>query len=110
MFPNEYNVYLHDTNNRDVFLKQDRDLSSGCIRVSQPLELARLILSGQDDWSIEKIEEVVSKNQNYTVKIKEPVTVHLQYWTAFADNNGLINFRRDIYERDEKVWKALMQN
>jgi murein L,D-transpeptidase YcbB/YkuD len=109
MFPNEYHVYLHDTNNRDVFIKQDRDLSSGCIRVSQPLELARLILSGQDDWSMEKIEEVISKKQNYTVKIKEPVTVHLQYWTAFTDNNGLINFRRDIYERDEKVWKALMQ-
>lgn len=108
MFPNEFNVYLHDTNKRELFKNEDKDVSSGCIRVSKPEELALTILSSHGEWSIEKIQNIIATQKNHTVRIKEPVTVHLQYWTTFTDNAGIINFRRDIYDRDQKVWNALI--
>ncbi|MGK7390407.1 MAG: L,D-transpeptidase family protein [Candidatus Cyclobacteriaceae bacterium M2_1C_046] len=107
MFPNEFNVYLHDTNKKELFQQEDRDLSSGCIRVSEPLELAHLILKGQGDWSMDKIKNSIALQKNFTVRINDPVTVHLEYWTCFADTAGIINFRKDIYDRDQKVWQAL---
>lgn len=108
MFPNEFNVYLHDTNKRELFQQEARDLSSGCIRVSQPKVLAQEILG--DEWSEERINKIIAKEKNYTVKIKDPVLVHLEYWTVFTDSAGKIHFRRDIYERDGKVWAALKKD
>ncbi len=107
MFPNSYNIYMHDTNHRELFSKTERALSSGCIRLEKPMDMAHYLLSTDGSWTPDKIKEVVRSRQNYTVILKEPVEVHLQYWTTFIDETGLLNFRKDIYNRDQRVSDAL---
>ena len=107
IFPNPYNIYMHDTNHRELFVKTDRALSSGCVRLSKPMDMAKNLLMVQNDWSEERIKSVVKSEANYPVVLKEPVQVHLQYWTAFVDENGILNFRKDIYSRDQRVLAKL---
>jgi murein L,D-transpeptidase YcbB/YkuD len=108
MFPNEYDVYLHDTSARDLFNKTERAFSSGCIRVSDPIELAEVLLSSQG-WDKQRIHAVLDSGQTTTVYLESPVAVHLEYWTAWVDKVGKLNFRNDIYKRDKAVWQALNQ-
>ncbi|ELR69668.1 Peptidoglycan-binding domain protein [Fulvivirga imtechensis AK7] len=111
MFPNPYNVYMHDTNHRELFSKTDRALSSGCIRLSRPIDLAVYLLKDHPaEWTEERINKVIGKDKNYTVMLAEEVDVHILYWTAFVDENGSINFRKDIYDRDEVLWRALQKS
>ncbi|WP_404366046.1 murein L,D-transpeptidase [Marinobacter sp.] len=107
MFPNKFDVYLHDTPARGLFGKTERSFSSGCIRVEDPLELARLLLASQADWSGERIQQTVASGQLQTVLLKKPVPVHLEYWTAWADEAGQVQFRNDIYSRDQRLLAAL---
>ncbi|MFH7326474.1 murein L,D-transpeptidase [Desulfurivibrio sp. C05AmB] len=107
MFPNKYHVYLHDTPRRELFWKVARDFSSGCIRVEKPFELAEYLLSDRPEWTRERIEATIATNVERTVTINRPIPVHLSYWTAWADQDGTINFRRDIYRRDERLYAAL---
>ncbi len=109
IFPNPFNVYMHDTNHRELFVKSDRALSSGCIRLSKPLDLASYLLASQQDWSETRLREILKSQQNYTIPLVNPLNVHLQYWTSFIDENGVHNFRKDIYNRNDKVYKALME-
>ncbi len=110
IFPNSYNVYMHDTNHRELFVKTDRALSSGCIRLSRPMDLAANLLAIDPQWTQTRINEVIKSQQNYSVILKQPVQVHMQYWTAFVDENGVLNFRKDIYSRDENLLKNLMES
>ncbi|WP_235937736.1 L,D-transpeptidase family protein [Marinobacter caseinilyticus] len=109
MFPNKFDVYLHDTPSRDLFRKSERSFSSGCIRVEEPLELAAhlLALAGDPGWGAGRIEETVRSKRTVTVNLKKPIPVHLEYWTAWSDDNGQPQFRKDIYERDERLYRAL---
>lgn len=107
MFPNEHNVYLHDTPSRELFQRAQRDFSSGCIRVERPLELASWALGGEaTGWGREAIDRVVAEGRERTVRLSRPVRVHLQYWTAWADEEGTIHFRRDLYGRDDRLDRA----
>ena len=106
MFPNAFNVYLHDTPGREVFARAERAFSSGCIRVEQPMELA-LYLIGDQGWTRESIQRVVDQRVERTVNLPTPVPVHLLYWTAWADAEGAIHFRRDLYDRDPALAAAL---
>lgn len=108
MFPNEFDVYLHDTPARELFEHTKRDFSSGCIRVSQPLLLAENLLSGTD-WNMERIQSQVASNETKTVHLKQAIPVHIEYWTAWPDINGVMNFRADIYKRDALLYAALQQ-
>ncbi|UII27234.1 L,D-transpeptidase family protein [Fulvivirga maritima] len=111
IFPNPYNVYMHDTNHRELFANTDRALSSGCIRLSRPKEMAVYILNnGNDAWDENRVDNILKTSKNYTVMIKRDIMIHLLYWTAFVDDNGIVNFRTDIYNRDDAVWKALTQD
>ncbi|WMN11127.1 L,D-transpeptidase family protein [Marivirga salinae] len=110
IYPNPYNVYMHDTNHKELFRQPDRALSSGCIRLSEPLVLAKYLLETDKNWKEEKMMEILKTSQNYTVILSQPYQVHLQYWTAFVDEQGTMNFRKDIYNRDTKVLKALLEN
>ena len=111
IFPNPYNVYMHDTNHRELFVNTDRTLSSGCIRLAKPLEFAEYILKNQSqDYTMEKIQSIVAKEKNQTVLIQPGINVHLLYWTAFVDETGSINFRKDIYERDKALSNALSKS
>jgi L,D-transpeptidase YcbB len=108
IFPNKHNVYLHDTPSQELFSKVQRIFSSGCIRVQQPLDLAQLLLTGQDGWNREQIDTVVEGGKRIRVILKEPVPIHILYWTALVDReNSEIRFIDDIYQRDEQILQSL---
>jgi L,D-transpeptidase YcbB len=109
MFPNQYNVYIHDTPARELFARTERTFSSGCIRVDRPLELAEHLLGDNAEWDDARIEQVVNQGRQRTVTLRRPVPVHLLYLTAWADEKGIVYFRRDIYERDPALLTALKQ-
>ena len=110
MFPNQYDVYLHDTPGRGLFTRNERSFSSGCIRVDQPFDLAERLLASTPGWSREKIDLLVSQSTPQTVLLPEPVPVHLQYWTSWVDNEGRLQFRNDIYNRDARLINQLREN
>ena len=107
MFPNKFDIYLHDTPHRALFGAVERDQSSGCIRVEKPVELASYLLKDTPGWSREKIEHIIAENQRQVVHLKTPIPLHLLYMTAWVDEQGIIQFRKDIYGRDAKLSKAL---
>ncbi|MFV8378451.1 L,D-transpeptidase family protein [Flavobacterium sp. LB3R33] len=106
IFPNRFSVYLHDTNHRDYFDKIDRSLSSGCVRVDNPLELTEYLLNDSVNWNLEKITEILQSEKTKFVKIKKEVSFQLLYWTAWSENNKLI-FRDDIYNLDADLYTKL---
>lgn len=103
MFPNQYDVYLHDTPGRGLFTRSERSFSSGCIRVEQPMDLAERLLAAAPGWPREKIDRVVSESEPETVLLPEPVPVHIQYWTSWVDDEGRLQFRDDLYNRDARL-------
>ncbi|WP_298392782.1 L,D-transpeptidase family protein [Flavobacterium sp.] len=144
-FPNKYSVYLHDTNHRDYFAFSYRSLSSGCVRLEKPLEMASYIINDTTKWSYKRIKDttdikyyyklqkakqkqldklnakLLAKNPNYiiekkpqpkpelktiVVKINEDIYIHQLYWTAW-ENNGVLNFREDIYCLDANLYSKL---
>ncbi len=109
MFPNQFAVYLHDTPNRSLFKRVQRDLSSGCIRVESPAALANFVLKGDEHWTPEALAEIIESGETRTIRIKHPLPVHLLYMTAWADETGVIQFRGDIYGRDQDLAQALNQ-
>jgi len=110
MFPNRFNVYLHDTSSPELFEKTSRTFSSGCIRIQKPIELAEYLLKDDPRWNRQAIQDEIAKNTEKTVILKMPVDIHLLYWTVFVDNEGILNFRKDIYGRDARLMKALDVN
>lgn len=109
MFPNEYNVYLHDTPARELFGRAQRAFSSGCIRVEEALELAEYLLREDSRWSREAILAAARGGVERTVPLPEPLPVHLLYWTSWTDAEATVHFREDIYERDGRVAAALTE-
>ena len=106
IFPNRFSVYLHDTNHRDFFEKNERSLSSGCVRVDNPLELTEYLLGDKVNWNLEKITETLRNEKTKYVSIKKEVFFHLLYWTAWSEKNTLI-FRDDIYNLDADLYQKL---
>lgn len=106
MFPNRYNVYLHDTNEDSLFDNNIRSFSSGCIRVKDPRKLAAYLV--EDDLGSERLSELFTVTVPEKVSIT-PLTVHLQYWTAWVDRRGLVQFRPDVYYRDLDLEVALTE-
>ncbi len=109
MFPNQYAVYLHDTPAKGLFDAVSRSFSSGCIRVEDPVTLAGFVLEGMEGWDREKIAMHLGDGQRQVVRLQRPIPVHLLYWTAWSDENGMVFFREDIYERDAPLIKALKE-
>jgi len=107
MFPNQFNVYMHDTPDHSLFDKAERSFSSGCVRLSEPLALAEYLLRANGGWDIAAIDAATSQSSERSVQLKSPIPVHLLYWTAWADVDGTTHFREDIYERDAPLSRAL---
>lgn len=107
MFPNQYDIYLHDTPGQSLFGRTERTLSSGCIRVERPFELAERLLEGNSNWSRANIDRAIELREPVNAVFRTPVPIHLQYWTAWVDNRGIIQFRDDIYGRDQQLIDAL---
>jgi murein L,D-transpeptidase YcbB/YkuD len=106
MFPNTYMVYLHDTPSKGLFARSERAFSSGCIRTENPFELAELMLADQG-WDRARIDQVLASKKTTRVNLRDPVTVMLLYWTAEADADGTVYFRRDLYDRDGPIIDGL---
>ena len=103
LFPNSFDIYLHDTPHKDLFAQQNRALSHGCIRVARPDSLAYFLLRDQQDWTPEKIAAAMNSGKEQTVAVKNPVAVSIRYATAFVDEKGRMNFRRDVYGYDQQT-------
>ncbi len=106
MYPNEYLIYLHDTPSQALFERNSRAESSGCVRVEDAIGLAKYLLQDQDEYSSDKIDEIIEGGEKTHVEMKQKVNVHHFYWTAWREN-GRTKFTEDIYNYDEKLLKAL---
>lgn len=107
LFPNKYDVYLHDTPSRHLFNRATRTFSSGCIRVEHPLSLAEHLLATERGWDRARIEETLEGTKERWIRLREPVPVHLLHWTAWRDPDGTLQFRNDLYGRDARLATAL---
>ncbi len=108
MFPNEHNIYLHDTPTGHLFDNAERGFSHGCIRLERPLDLAEYLLQGDPDWDAERIRRTIeSSDQETTVQLPQDIPVHLTYFTAWVGNDGLVHFRDDLYGHDQRLAEAL---
>jgi L,D-transpeptidase YcbB len=98
MFPNDYNIYLHDTPNHELFKKDVRAFSHGCIRVEKPAELAQWVLG----WSPDKVQAQMDGADNHQVNLPKKLPVYILYFTTFV-SDGQLNFGNDLYDRDSKL-------
>jgi len=106
VFPNAWAVYLHDTSEPGLFRRSRRSFSHGCIRIQHPMVLASMLL-GDSTWTAAVLDSVVALGRETTVPLPEPVSVLVLYWTAWADQEGAVHFRPDLYGRDGPLLQAL---
>lgn len=107
-FPNDHMVYLHDTNNRSMFANKNRALSSGCVRVQNPFELATRILEMEGSaYNRNKLDILVARNKTQYIKLKKEVRVYQLYWTAWKNDQG-VQFRDDVYHYDNGLYAKIM--
>ena len=108
LFPNPEAIYVHDTPAKHRFSQANRALSHGCIRIEKPFSLAREIIKHEGEvQTLNNMDSALAQNSTQTFYLDEPLPIHLVYWTAWVDENKLVNFRDDIYQRDKK---ALLKN
>jgi murein L,D-transpeptidase YcbB/YkuD len=106
LFPNPYDVYLHDTNSHRLFQRDARFLSHGCVRIPNAVELAEALLRDDPRWTREKIDATIGRGKNRSITLKQPMPVHIVYETAWVDEAGVVEFRKDIYGRDRELQVA----
>ncbi len=107
MFPNRFSVYMHDTAHRELFSRDIRAFSNGCIRVQKPAEMAAILLTGQVPDPEASFESWVAGKKERTVNLDRTVPVHIVYRTVFFESDGTVRFRPDVYGRDARVFDAL---
>lgn len=107
MFPNEHDVYLHDTASPELFRKLVRTFSSGCIRVEQPRALATLLLQGTPGWGEAAVDAAMKGDKTQVARLAEPIPVHLTYSTVWIGEGGTIHFAKDVYNRDQALYEAI---
>lgn len=109
LFPNSYNIYLHDTPAKSLFAESKRAFSHGCIRLAQPKKLAEYLLEDRTDWTPDQITKAMNSSKEVWVTVKKPVPVFITYFTSWVDKDGLINFRDDLYGHDLRMAKQLFK-
>ena len=107
MFPNRFDVYLHDTPSKRLFSENVRTFSHGCTRIERPIELAEYLLRNAPGWSREKLLSTIEEGTEQKVLIPHPLNVHFLYLTAWVDEGDSLQFRDDIYKRDPLLDNAL---
>jgi murein L,D-transpeptidase YcbB/YkuD len=105
MFPNKHLVYLHDTPSKNLFEREARAFSSGCVRIENPFEFAQLLLG--KEWDAKRIDGIIESKKTTKVNLAKPVPVILFYLTALPEFDGKFHFRNDVYSRDEAVLEDL---
>lgn len=107
LFPNKYSIYLHDTPSKSLFESNRRTFSSGCIRIERPLDLAEILLSGQDSWTRAKMDEVIAQGSTTNVQLEHGIPVVIVYWTVSVGASGEVRYTRDVYDLDRPLFDAL---
>ncbi len=107
IFPNKYNIYLHDTPSKSLFGREVRAFSHGCIRLNDPFDFAYALLAKQTADPEGFFQSRLRTGAEARVNLEQPVPVHIVYRTAFTNVTGSLQFRRDIYNRDSRIWNAL---
>lgn len=107
LFPNSYNIYLHDTPNHDLFTSSSRNFSHGCIRLSEPAKMAEYLLRNDPKWTADSIAKSMDLKKEKWITLDKTVPVYILYLTAWVDDNGKLNFRKDIYGHDKKMLDKL---
>jgi murein L,D-transpeptidase YcbB/YkuD len=107
IFPNSNSIYLHDTPAKDLFKRDVRAFSHGCIRVEKPFDLAKRVLSYDSTWTDARIKAAMNKGVEQKVVLDRKIPVYIGYYTAFADKEGLVHFRKDVYRRDDALLAVL---
>lgn len=107
LFPNSFDIYLHDTPAKSLFSKDKRAFSHGCIRLADAKKMAEYLLRNDPEWDAAKIEEAMNTKEQKVVKLKEKAEVFITYYTAWVDEAGRLNFRDDVYGHDKHVKEEL---
>ncbi len=107
MFPNRHNIYLHDTPSKSLFARESRAFSHGCIRVQNPFNFAYALLAVQRDDPKQYFHKILKTGRETQVDLVKNIPVHIIYRTAFTNAKGPVQYRRDVYGRDAKIWKAM---
>jgi murein L,D-transpeptidase YcbB/YkuD len=100
MFPNQFNVYLHDTPADSLFSRASRSFSHGCVRVEEPDKLVQYVLRDQPEWTTDRITEAMHAAEERVVKLKTAIPIYLGYWTARVTPDHVVQFRKDVYGID----------
>ena len=107
VFPNSYNVYLHDTPATELFARSRRDFSHGCIRLEHPAELAAWVLRDNPGWTLDRVQAAMNGSTTQQVRLAHRIPVLIVYGTVFVQENGTVHFYDDIYGHDTTLDKAL---
>ena len=107
MFPNKFSIYMHDTPMKDLFFKDERTFSHGCIRLQEPFEFAYSLLRNQVVDPENKFQEILQKEEETFINLSKNIPVYITYRTAFFDDYGQVHYRADVYGRDALVYMAL---
>ncbi len=107
MFPNRHNIYLHDTPQKALFKRETRAFSHGCIRLHQPFDFAYQLLAKQEENPKDFFQTRLKTGRETKVDLETQVPVHIIYRTAYSEAKGPVQYRRDVYGRDAKIWQAL---
>ena len=110
ILPNPYYVVIHDTPHTHLFENNVRAFSSGCIRINRPFTLLEYLLDDLPEWTITEVNKVMEEEENQSIYLEKPLPVHILYLTAWAGEDGLMHFRDDIYNRDQRLMEALKQH
>jgi murein L,D-transpeptidase YcbB/YkuD len=110
MFPNSNSIYLHDTPVKSLFDTEIRLFSHGCINMDKAKELAILILKDYPDWPVERIDAAMNGGVETTCYLKKKIPVYIGYFTTWVDDSGMINFYRDVYQRDNRLAELLFED
>jgi murein L,D-transpeptidase YcbB/YkuD len=105
LFPNHFNVYLHDTPSRSFFERVERDFSHGCVRLERPMDLAKYVLRDKPEWTEDKISAAMQRGVEQAVPLKTPLPVYLTYFTAWEEN-GELRTAPDVYGYDRRQLAA----
>lgn len=108
LFPNSYNIYLHDTPSKSLFGETSRAFSHGCIRIAEPAKFASFLLKDNPEWTYAKINRNMHAGKERYITLNKKIPVFLAYFTAFADRGGHLNFRKDIYNLDKRLAEMLV--
>ncbi len=103
LFPNNYNIYFHDTPSKSYFERTDRAFSHGCIRLSEPFALAKHLLKNDSSWTDKKINAAMHASKEKWVPLANSVPVFITYFTSWVDPSGKLHFRKDIYGHDKRM-------